>query len=72
MAKNAQSKKMKPHMMYSKTGKGQMVYKMKLIIVGCLFILGCATTASPAIAETDIGDYNLKGTCQNDVSRNSK
>lgn len=29
MAKNAQSKKMKPHMMYSKTGKGQMVYTKK-------------------------------------------
>jgi hypothetical protein len=23
-------------------------------------------------AVTDIGDYNLKGTCRNDVSRNSK
>jgi hypothetical protein len=53
------------------TGKTRR-YKMKLIIVGCLFILGCATTASPATAETDIGDYNLKGTCQNDISRNSK
>mgnify|MGYP001317944001 CR=1 FL=1 len=25
---------------------------MKLIIVSCLFILGCATTASPAPAQT--------------------